>query len=203
MGQPADAGAPRRDSSTTMPLRKPFYALVALVFGLVVGLGSTKTDAAAPTPQTLAAGNNYEVCPGGGADWSVTPATNLGAGALDVACPTTTTPPSSTTTVPTSTTVPPTTVPPATTTTVPAPPLLWKPPQLFEWQWLLTGTLNTSNATQMGTGVTAWDGTKPPATNPTVYDIDGILNPASTVKTLHNMGFRAICYIEVGTAGNY
>lgn len=86
---------------------------------------------------------------------------------------------------------------------MPPPPALWKPPQLFEWQWLLTGALNTSNATQMGTGVTAWDGTKPPATNPTVYDIDGIINPKSTVTTLHNMGFKAVCYIEVGTAGSY
>ncbi len=55
----------------------------------------------------------------------------------------------------------------------------------------------------MGTGITAWDGTKPPATNPTVYDVDGILTPKSTVTTLRNMGFRSICYIEVGTAGDY
>jgi hypothetical protein len=36
-----------------------------------------------------------------------------------------------------------------------------------------------------------------------VYDIDGIINPASTVSALHARGAKAICYIEVGTAGNY
>ena len=36
-----------------------------------------------------------------------------------------------------------------------------------------------------------------------VYDIDGILNSASTVAALHARGAHVICYIEVGTAGNY
>jgi hypothetical protein len=36
-----------------------------------------------------------------------------------------------------------------------------------------------------------------------VYDIDAIENPASTVTALHDEGAHAICYIEVGTAGNY
>ena len=80
---------------------------------------------------------------------------------------------------------------------------LWRPTQIFEWQWELNHPLRTNNPSDMGTGVTAWDGTRPPATNPTVYDIDGIENPASTVTTLHGMGDRAICYIEVGTAGPY
>ena len=68
---------------------------------------------------------------------------------------------------------------------------------------MLNGTLNTSNATQMGTGVTAWNGDTPPGDNPKLYDIDGIENTASTVSTLHGLGDHAICYIEVGTAGNY
>jgi len=55
----------------------------------------------------------------------------------------------------------------------------------------------------MGTGLTAWNGNTAPATNPSIYDIDGIDNPASTVTALHAMGKHAICYIEVGTAGNY
>jgi hypothetical protein len=36
-----------------------------------------------------------------------------------------------------------------------------------------------------------------------IYDIDGILNPASTVAALHARGDHAVCYIEVGSAGNY
>jgi hypothetical protein len=37
----------------------------------------------------------------------------------------------------------------------------------------------------------------------TLYDIDGIENPASTVAALHRLGAKVICYIEVGAAGNY
>jgi hypothetical protein len=55
----------------------------------------------------------------------------------------------------------------------------------------------------MGTGLTAYNGDTPPATNPTIYDIDAIENPASTVSALHALGDHAICYIEVGTAGDY
>jgi hypothetical protein len=36
-----------------------------------------------------------------------------------------------------------------------------------------------------------------------VYDIDGILNSAATVAALHARGAKVICYVEVGTAGNY
>ena len=38
---------------------------------------------------------------------------------------------------------------------------------------------------------------------PAVYDIDGIINPASTVESLHRLHAKAICYIEVGAAGDY
>jgi hypothetical protein len=55
----------------------------------------------------------------------------------------------------------------------------------------------------MGTGQTAYTGATAPATNPTVFDIDGFDNPASTVGSLHALGFKAICYIEVGAAENY
>ncbi len=41
------------------------------------------------------------------------------------------------------------------------------------------------------------------AASQSVYDIDGINNPASTVAALHRRGNRVICYIEVGAAGNY
>lgn len=73
-----------------------------------------------------------------------------------------------------------------------------------EFGWYLNGVLNTSNTTQMGTTAADLVGYQNKTTTPpTVYDIDGIENPASTVTTLHNSGDKAICYIEVGTAGNY
>jgi hypothetical protein len=53
----------------------------------------------------------------------------------------------------------------------------------------------------MGTDDFLPDGT--PAPPPVIYDIDGILNPASTVAALHAMGKHVVCYIEVGAAGNY
>jgi hypothetical protein len=80
----------------------------------------------------------------------------------------------------------------------------WKPAAAYlPWQWEIDHPLNTSSASDMGTGITAWNGDTAPSDNPVVYDIDGILNPASTVATLHADGFHAVCYIEVGTAGNY
>ncbi len=84
-----------------------------------------------------------------------------------------------------------------------AAPSVYQPAQDTDWQWMLNGTLNTGNATQMGTGVTAWNGDTAPGDNPKLYDIDGIENTASTVSTLHGLGDHAICYIEVGTVGNY
>ena len=96
----------------------------------------------------------------------------------------------------------PTTTPP-TTTTPPPSGTWWTPPVAAEWQWEIDHPLDTSNATDMGTGLTAWNGDTPPSTNPTIYDIDAIENPASTVSALHALGDHAICYIEVGTAGDY
>jgi hypothetical protein len=53
----------------------------------------------------------------------------------------------------------------------------------------------------MGTDDRLPNGTVAPA--PAIYDIDGIINPASTVAALHTMGKHVVCYIEVGAAGNY
>jgi hypothetical protein len=36
-----------------------------------------------------------------------------------------------------------------------------------------------------------------------IYDIDGIINPTSTISELHAMGKHVVCYVEVGAAGNY
>ena len=41
------------------------------------------------------------------------------------------------------------------------------------------------------------------APDPVIYDIDGIINPKSTVAALHAQGKHVVCYIEVGAAGNY
>ena len=42
-----------------------------------------------------------------------------------------------------------------------------------------------------------------PAPAPVIYDIDGIINPASTVAALHARGDHVVCYVEVGAVGNY
>lgn len=80
---------------------------------------------------------------------------------------------------------------------------VWQPPADADWMWELGQPLDTSNASLMGTGVTAWNGDTAPGDNPVIYDIDAIENPPSTVAQLHQLGDHAIYYIEVGTAGNY
>jgi hypothetical protein len=70
-----------------------------------------------------------------------------------------------------------------------------------EWQWELDHPLRVGNAADMGRSATNAAGLI--AANPTVFDIDGIENPASTVTALHKLGGKAICYIEIGSAGNY
>jgi hypothetical protein len=69
------------------------------------------------------------------------------------------------------------------------------------WQWVLNHPFELSNPSDMGTNAILPDGR--PAPTPTVYDIDGIINPASTVAALHARGDHVICYVEVGSAGNY
>ncbi|MBO0830386.1 MAG: endo alpha-1,4 polygalactosaminidase [Actinobacteria bacterium] len=56
---------------------------------------------------------------------------------------------------------------------------------------MLDHPLNVHNAADMGG----------PGT--TLYDIDGIINSASTIRSLHSLNDKVICYIEVGAAGNY
>lgn len=70
-----------------------------------------------------------------------------------------------------------------------------------EWQWELDHPLSVTSATDMGVGATNAAGSV--SASPTVFDIDGIENPASTVTALHKLGDKAICYIEIGAAGNY
>jgi Glycoside-hydrolase family GH114/Carboxypeptidase regulatory-like domain len=81
-------------------------------------------------------------------------------------------------------------------------PTWWTAPAgNLPWQWYLAGALDLSNPTEMGTNDTLPGGGAAPA--PIVYDIDAIDNPESTVSALHTDGDHVICYIEVGTAGNY
>lgn len=53
----------------------------------------------------------------------------------------------------------------------------------------------------MGNGVLNAAGRLAPRVG--LYDIDGILNSASVVAALHRQGSKVICYIEIGSAGNY
>jgi len=53
----------------------------------------------------------------------------------------------------------------------------------------------------MGTNDKLPSGKRAPA--PVIYDIDGIINPRSTVTALHAQGKHVVCYVEVGAAGNY
>ena len=78
----------------------------------------------------------------------------------------------------------------------------WSPPLGNQpWQWELTNPLNLANKKQMGTTDKLPSGGTAPA--PVIYDIDGIINPASTVTALHALGKHVVCYIEVGAVGNY
>ena len=92
---------------------------------------------------------------------------------------------------------------PAGASPVPTPSSGWWVTPLGKqpWQWELTNPLNLDNAKEMGTSDLLPD--RAPAPRPVIYDIDGIINPASTVSDLHALGDHAVCYIEVGAAGNY
>jgi hypothetical protein len=89
----------------------------------------------------------------------------------------------------------------------PRPHLAWWQPRNVgpnhgaEWQWELDHSLNLSSAAD--TGNRAVNAVGRVAPGPTVYDIDGIDNSAATVAALHSRSDRAICYIEIGAAGNY
>jgi hypothetical protein len=78
----------------------------------------------------------------------------------------------------------------------------WIPPLGNQpWQWELSHPLRLDNARDMGTDDKLPDGQPAPA--PVIYDIDAIINPASTIAALHAMGKHVVCYVEVGAAGNY
>ncbi len=70
-----------------------------------------------------------------------------------------------------------------------------------EFQWELDHPLSTGSKLDMGNGVLNAAGRLAPRVG--LYDIDGILNSASVVAALHRQGSKVICYIEVGSAGDY
>jgi hypothetical protein len=70
-----------------------------------------------------------------------------------------------------------------------------------EWVWELDHPLDVHNAKDLGAGAVNAAGQV--SSHPTVYDIDGIENPAATVTALHSMGYKAVCYVEIGSAGDY
>jgi hypothetical protein len=88
-----------------------------------------------------------------------------------------------------------------TSGTQPAPGWWVAPAGNLPWQWYLAGTLDTGSAAEMGTNDKLPDGGVAP--DPVVYDIDAIENSAGTVAALHAKHDHVICYIEVGTAGDY
>ena len=69
------------------------------------------------------------------------------------------------------------------------------------WQWELDHPLRLGQAKDMGTDDKLPDGQ--PAPPPVIYDLDGIITPASTVAALHALGAHVVCYVEVGAVGNY
>ena len=77
----------------------------------------------------------------------------------------------------------------------------WRPtPELrIAVHWVLGGTLDVNNPTQMG--LRDFYGNALPA--PDVYDIDGEMNSASTVAFLHSQGKKVICYIDAGVYETY
>jgi len=78
----------------------------------------------------------------------------------------------------------------------------WTPPLGNQpWQWELSHPLRLSNGKDMGTNDKLPNGAHAP--DPVIYDIDGIINPKSTVTALHAQGKHVVCYIEVGAAGDY
>lgn len=96
--------------------------------------------------------------------------------------------------------------PPTAASPKPTAPTWWHPSDVGpnngpEFQWELDHPLSMGSATDMSGGARSAAGHLAP--RPTVYDIDGIENPASTVAALHRSGDKVICYIEVGSAGNY
>ena len=179
--------------------RKPAVLITSCVVMVAVSVG-VAAGVVGPGLVMQAGETDHVACAGSGLS-----VTNRDATSLDLRCATGRD--RKTDPTPTTSSTDPTTTTSSTDTTTTSPaggttPSWWHPPTgNVPWQWEIDHPLDLTSAADMGTGATLPDGQ--PAPDPVVYDIDGILNPASTVAALHAKGDHAICYIEVGTAGNY
>jgi hypothetical protein len=72
----------------------------------------------------------------------------------------------------------------------------WVPPPASTFLIKLSSPLDVTSPTDLGQGESNYLGN--PAKVPTVYDIDGQGNTASTVDYLHSLGAHVICYVPVG-----
>lgn len=77
----------------------------------------------------------------------------------------------------------------------------WQPTadKPLSFHWLLSTPLDLNNPVHMG--VRDFAGRTLP--EPDVYDIDGEINPKSTVDALHARGKKVICYIDAGVYETY
>jgi len=78
---------------------------------------------------------------------------------------------------------------------------LWMPTadRPLALHWVLDGPLNLNDPIAMG--LRDFSGAVLP--EPDVYDIDGEMNTATTVKTLHDKGKKVICYFDAGVYETY
>jgi hypothetical protein len=176
----------QRLPATSPHPRRVRRLLIAVAIAVAVALAGYGVADAALSGLSLQSGQTATVSCSGGS-LSVTPqsATNI-----SVTC----NPSSTTSSSSTSTTAPPPPPPPSKG--------WWSiPTGVVSWQWVLNHPFDVNNSSDLGTDDFLPDGS--PAPTPTVYDIDAIINPASTVSALHARGDHVICYIEAGSAGDY
>lgn len=171
-------------------------ALVTACAGAVVASTTVKSVSLSAGQEASVSCSNGTLDAIGGRPYVVACNATTTTSASTTTSTTTSTTSTTSTTTTTTTTVAPNTTPSSTATS------WWVPStQPIEWQWELDHALSLSSNTDMGYDDTTAAGT--PAPNPTMYDIDAFDNPPSTVAALHALGDKVVCYIEVGTAGNY
>ena len=78
---------------------------------------------------------------------------------------------------------------------------IWKPALATSWHWMIDHALDINNPRDMG--LVDPKGRKLNLAPPTVYDIDWEMNSAKTVKALHAMNKKVICYVDVGAYETY
>ncbi len=78
---------------------------------------------------------------------------------------------------------------------------LWKPALLTSWHWMIDHALDPNDPRDMG--LQDPNGKKLYVSPPTVYDIDWELNSSKTVKALHALNTKVICYVDVGAYESY